>query len=125
MAVIVKPISCVTAIPVMLLSVLAALSGCAVGPNFKRPAAPAASDYGSAPIQGETATSPATGGGNAQRLVAGLDIPAEWWTLFQSPKLDRLVGQAMKANPDVNAAQAALRQTRELYAAERASFFPT
>jgi NodT family efflux transporter outer membrane factor (OMF) lipoprotein len=125
MAVIMKSISCVTAIPVMLLSALTALSGCAVGPDFKRPAAPAASDYGSAPIQGETATSPGTGGGNAQRMVAGMDIPAEWWTLFQSPKLDRLVGQAMKANPDVNAAHAALRQARELYAAERASFFPT
>jgi NodT family efflux transporter outer membrane factor (OMF) lipoprotein len=109
----------------MLLSVLATLSGCAVGPNFKRPAAPSAVDYGSAPVQGETVSTPETGGGNAQRLVAGMDIPAQWWTLFQSPKLDRLVEQGMKANPDVNAAQAALRQARELYAAERASFFPT
>ena len=54
-----------------------------------------------------------------------MDIPAQWWTLFQSPKLDRLVEQAMNANPNVNAAQAALRQSHELYAAERASFFPT
>jgi NodT family efflux transporter outer membrane factor (OMF) lipoprotein len=101
--------------------IIAALSGCAVGPDFKRPPAPTESDYGSAPAHGEL---PA-GEANDQRLVAGMDIPAQWWTLFQSPKLDRLVEQAMTASPNVNAAQAALRQSRELYAAERASFFPT
>jgi NodT family efflux transporter outer membrane factor (OMF) lipoprotein len=44
--------------------------------------------------------------------------------LFQSPKLDRLVEQALKANPNVGAAQASLRQAHELYAAQRTSFFP-
>jgi NodT family efflux transporter outer membrane factor (OMF) lipoprotein len=92
-----------------------------VGPDFKRPAAPTDSGYGSAPAQGEI---PSTDG-SAQRLIAGMDIPAQWWTLFQSPKLDRLVEQAMKANPNVTAAQAALRQSHELYAAQRTSFFPT
>jgi NodT family efflux transporter outer membrane factor (OMF) lipoprotein len=116
--------TCLTLVPVMAVSMIAALSGCAVGPSFKRPAAPSASDYGSAPVQGETVSSPGTGG-DAQRLVAGMDVPAEWWTLFQSPKLDRLVEQALKANPDISAAQAALRQSRELYAAERANFWPT
>jgi NodT family efflux transporter outer membrane factor (OMF) lipoprotein len=110
--------------PVMALTAIAALSGCAVGPNFKRPAAPSATGYGSASVQGETPSTEVTGG-NTQRLVAGMDIPAEWWTLFQSPKLDRLVGQALKANPNVGAAQAALRQSHELYVAQRASFFPT
>jgi NodT family efflux transporter outer membrane factor (OMF) lipoprotein len=44
--------------------------------------------------------------------------------LFQSPKLDHLVEQALRANPDVGAAQAALRQAHELYSAQRTSFFP-
>ncbi len=113
-----------TVFRVVALSVITALSGCAVGPNFKRPAAPTDSDYGNAPARGELPSSAGTGG-SAQRLVADMDIPAQWWTLFQSPKLDRLVEQALKANPNVSAAQAALRQSRELYAAERASFFPT
>jgi NodT family efflux transporter outer membrane factor (OMF) lipoprotein len=95
-----------------------------VGPNFKRPAPPSASDYGNASARTETASSPGTGG-NAQRLVAGMDIPAEWWTLFQSPKLNGLVEQAMKANPDIEAARAALRQAHELYLAQRASYWPT
>jgi NodT family efflux transporter outer membrane factor (OMF) lipoprotein len=103
--------------------VLASLSACAVGPNFKRPPAPAATGYGSAPRQGQTATAETTGG-NVQQFVAGMDIPSQWWTLFQSPQLDRLVEQALKANPDVGAAQASLRQAHELYLAQRTSFFP-
>jgi NodT family efflux transporter outer membrane factor (OMF) lipoprotein len=101
----------------------AALSACAVGPNFKRPTPPAATGYGSAPLQGETATAEGTGG-SAQRFVAGMDIPGQWWTLFQSRQLDLLVDEALKANPNVTAAQAALRQAHELYLAQRTSFFP-
>ena len=105
-------------------ALVASLSACAVGPNFKRPAAPAAMGYGSAPVQGETVSAEDTAG-SAQRFVAAMDIPGQWWTLFQSPKLDHVVGQALKANPDVGAAQAALRQAHELYLAQWTSFFPT
>ncbi|MGB6306315.1 MAG: efflux transporter outer membrane subunit [Steroidobacteraceae bacterium] len=104
-------------------SLAAGLSSCAVGPNFKRPSPPAATGYGSAPAQGETASAVGTGG-NVQRFVAGMDIPSQWWTLFQSPKLNHLVEQALKGNPDVGAAQAALKQAHELYLAQRTSFFP-
>ncbi|MGC1730995.1 MAG: efflux transporter outer membrane subunit [Steroidobacteraceae bacterium] len=103
---------------------LAALSACAVGPNFKRPAAPAAADYGTAPVAGATAASPVTGG-DQQRFVAGLDIPGQWWTLFKSPQLSGLVEEALKANPDITAAHAALRQAQDLYKAQRTGFFPT
>lgn len=103
---------------------LAALSACAVGPNFHRPAAPAATDYGSAPAQGSTVASPGTGG-NVQTFTGGMDIPGQWWTLFRSPKLNALVEQSLKGNPDVSAAQAALRQAHELYLAQWTSFLPT
>jgi NodT family efflux transporter outer membrane factor (OMF) lipoprotein len=102
---------------------IAALTACAVGPNFKRPTPPAAADYGSAPMHGETAATEGAAGG-AQRFVAGLDIPGQWWTLFRSPELDRLVEQSLKGNPNVGAAQAALRQAHELYLAQRTAFFP-
>jgi outer membrane protein TolC len=111
---------------------IGALTACAVGPNFKRPAAPAATDYGSAsaaPAAGDSANNPANSvakdAGEAQRFVAGMDIPDQWWTLFRSPALNRLIEQALKGNPDVEAAQAALRQAHELYLAQRTSFFPT
>jgi NodT family efflux transporter outer membrane factor (OMF) lipoprotein len=100
------------------------LTACAVGPNFHRPAAPKAADYGSAPSKGETVASPGTGGA-AQTFTSGLDIPAQWWKLFQSEKLTALVTQSLKGNPNLTAAQAALRQANELYKAQRTSLFPT
>ena len=101
---------------------LAALSACAVGPNFKQPPAPATPNYGTAPMQGDIE---ATERDATQRLVANLDIPSQWWTLFQSPKLNLLVEQALKGSPDVGAAQAALRQAHELYSAQWTALFPT
>src|SRR5208282_138910 len=102
---------------------IAGLAACAVGPDFRRPAAPPAPGYGSAPIQGDTASAPGSAG-NVQHFVVGMDIPDQWWILFQSPKLTRLVGQALKANPDVGAAQAALRQAHELYLAQWTALIP-
>jgi NodT family efflux transporter outer membrane factor (OMF) lipoprotein len=112
-----------TLIASLFAGVLAGLSACAVGPNFKRPPPPTATGYGAAPVQGQTTMAEAAGG-NAQQFVAGMDISSDWWTLFQSPKLNRLVEQALKANPNVGAAQASLRQAHELYSAQRTSFFP-
>ena len=112
-------------------ALMAALTACAVGPNFKRPAPPAATGYGNASAGQSAATRDAayTGangaGGDAQRFVAGMDIPNQWWTLFRSAKLNRLVEQALAGNPNVSAAQAALRQAHELYLAQRTSFFPS
>jgi NodT family efflux transporter outer membrane factor (OMF) lipoprotein len=101
----------------------AGLAACAVGPNFKRPAAPSAAGYGAASVQQQTVAVDMRGG-EAQRFSAGMDIPREWWTLFQSPDLNRLIEQALKSNPDLSAAQAALRQAHELYAAQRTAYFP-
>ena len=101
----------------------AGIAACAVGPSFKRPAPPADSGYGAAPSSGATQAVDVPAG-DAQRFLAGMDVPGEWWTLFKSPKLDRLVGQALKGNPNVGAAQAALKQAHELYLAQITSFFP-
>ena len=101
----------------------AVLPACAVGPNFKRPTPPERGRLRQRARKRRTAAAESAGG-DAQRFVAGMDIPSQWWTLFKSPQLDRLVEQALKANPDVGAAQAALRQAHELYLAQRTSFFP-
>ena len=98
----------------------AVVSACAVGPNFHRPAPPKDVDYGNAPVQGSTAAAPGTGG-NAQQFIDGMDIPGQWWDLFQSPKLNGLIEQALKGNPNIDAAHAALRQAHNLYRAQRAS----
>jgi NodT family efflux transporter outer membrane factor (OMF) lipoprotein len=72
---------------------------------------------------GQTASTESAGG-DPQRFVAGMDIPSQWWTLFKSASLNQMVEEALKANPNVGAAQAALRQAHELYLAQRTSFFP-
>ena len=113
-----------TALCVSALALVASLSDCAVGPNFKRPTPPTDANYGNAPSQGEMTAGPGTAGGT-QRFVNDMNIPAQWWTLFQSPKLNDLVEQSLKGNPDIAAAKAALRQAHELYLAERTTYWPT
>src|SRR5208337_3327972 len=63
--------------------------------------------------------------GATQRFDIGQDIQGEWWTLFHSQPLDRLVQRALRANPDIDAAQAALRQARENVYAGEGALFPT
>lgn len=108
-------------LPVML---LATLSGCAVGPRYVRPELPRTDRYTSVPLPVQTTTT-AVPIGDAQRFLIGARPQAKWWTAFGSPDLDRLVAQAFAANPDVEAAQAALRAARESYRAERGALLPT
>ncbi|WP_286835525.1 efflux transporter outer membrane subunit [Pseudomonas sp. PGPPP1] len=100
------------------------LAGCTVGPDFKRPEVPANADYSREKLTA-TAQADIDAGGAAQRLIAGMDIPGQWWALFRSPTLNALVEEALRANPDVSAAQAALRQANELVYADQASLFPS
>ena len=100
-----------------------AATGCAVGPNFRAPPPPATRRYLPAPLPSRTASAPVAGG-QAQRFVAARDIPGDWWTLFRSPQLNALIARALRHNPNLAAAQAALRQADEQLAAGRGSFFP-
>jgi NodT family efflux transporter outer membrane factor (OMF) lipoprotein len=102
----------------------ALLAGCAVGPDFKRPEAPAADAYTREPLPAATASADVAGG-NAQKLVMGADISAQWWTLFRSARLNALIDQALKNNPNVQAAQASLRQAQELVYAQQGFYYPT
>ena len=99
------------------------ISGCAVGPNFKRPTAPDVDGYTSQPLPAHTA-SVEIKGGEAQRFVHDMDIPGQWWTLFHSKPLNDLIEQSIKANPDLEGAQAALRGAWENVYAQRGAFFP-
>ena len=108
------------------LATVAAMSvnGCTVGPNFLRPKPPPVDGYTASPLPSQTAGA-TVAGGEAQRIVLGLDLPGQWWTLFRSPQLNSLVEAALKKNPDLVAAHAALRQANENAYAQRGFFFPT
>jgi NodT family efflux transporter outer membrane factor (OMF) lipoprotein len=97
--------------------------GACVGPNFHRPKAPDVERYTVEPIEPQTASADGPGGA-AQRFLTQQDVPRTWWTLFGSRELDNLVDEALKRNPQVQAAQGALRQALENTAAQRGSYFP-
>jgi NodT family efflux transporter outer membrane factor (OMF) lipoprotein len=100
------------------------LTRCAVGPDFEQPAAPDVTGYTPLPLADQTSSADVKGG-EAQRFVQGLDIPGQWWTVFHSEALNALVEQALKNNPTLPAAEAALRQAWENVYAEEGAFFPT
>jgi NodT family efflux transporter outer membrane factor (OMF) lipoprotein len=98
--------------------------GCAAGRNFHPVAAPAVSGYAPEPLPPHTASADVIGGA-PQTLQPGADIPGQWWTLFHSPQLNRLIEQALRANPDLQAAQAALREADENVSVQESYFYPT
>ena len=110
----------------LFLTLLASLlfAGCAVGPNFKKPAAPNVAGY--LPTPPSTTTNvPNVYAGEAQQFVQSRDIPGDWWTLFHSAALNDLIERALKANPDLKASQAALVVARENMLAQRGTYYPT
>ncbi|MFA5040559.1 MAG: efflux transporter outer membrane subunit [Bdellovibrionales bacterium] len=93
------------------------LGSCAAGPDFTPPDAPDVMSYDYKPLANSTAD-------GAQDLQIGQDIPAEWWTLFHSKELNKLVIKAIKENPDLASAEAALRVAQDNLSAGSAAFFP-
>ena len=101
------------------IALAAALAGCTVGPDFRAPDAPKVDRFTETPTPVRTEAAPAAAnGGAAQRFTDG-QLPAEWWTLFRSEALDRLVREGLGHSPTLDAARATLRQAQENYAAGR------
>lgn len=101
-----------------------AMGGCTVGPDFRTPAAPVATEYTATALPPQTASAPVAGG-ETQHFAPGQAIPAQWWHLFHSPALDQLIRQALKENPTLAAAQATLRQAQEnLRARSGTEYYP-
>src|SRR6187402_2865581 len=89
-----------------------AIGGCAVGPDYQRPATVDVSTYKEA--EGWVPAVP------ADTLERG-----PWWSLFKDPVLDQLASRVEVSNQNVAAAVAAYAQARALVREQRASLFPT
>ncbi|MBC7680689.1 MAG: efflux transporter outer membrane subunit, partial [Ferruginibacter sp.] len=94
------------------LAVTLLASGCAVGPNYQRPATVEVNQFKEA--QGWVPAAP------ADTLERG-----PWWELFGDTQLNTLAGQVEVSNQNVAAAVAAYAQARALVRVQRASLFPT
>lgn len=105
----------------LVLALLLTLAGCAVGPDFVRPQPPPDQHY-------ERDADPAAtiaAEGVAQRFAPGKAVEAEWWRLFNAPKIDAIIAAATAANPTLEAAQASLRQSQYSLRAGYGVFFPS
>lgn len=99
---------------------LLSLAGCTLGPDFQRPAAPEDGGY----TRGAPVGSTEVANGQAQRFVIGGALTPDWWRLFRSPSLDAAVRQAVAGSPDLQAAQASLRQSQDSLRAGHGVFYP-
>jgi NodT family efflux transporter outer membrane factor (OMF) lipoprotein len=103
-------------------SVLVAMlaSGCTVGPDFTQPTTPA-TNYAAS-----DETPPANAGSRApkQSFVPGGKLAPKWWTLFRSPALDSVVGQAVTGSFTLQGAQARVTQAQEAIAAASSGLYP-
>jgi multidrug efflux system outer membrane protein len=99
----------------MALSTIVASSlvgGCAVGPNYHRPA-----------VQTPAAYRDLSENASAQAQAASFaDLP--WWQVFQDPQLQDLIGTALKQNYDLRIATERINAARAQVAITRSSLFP-
>lgn len=107
------------------LAALPLVAGCVVGPQYHRPSLPPAHAYSPAPLPGSTAAAPGTAEGDSQSFDTARAVSAQWWTLFRSPALNRLIARSLAANPSIDAAIAALREAQESVYAQRGYFYPS
>ena len=101
----------------------ATLAGCAVGPEYRRPAPPAVASYTAEALPVGTATAPGVAGAT-QRFVSGGEIPSRWWELFRSQALDRWIREALAKSPTLGAAEATLRRAQEFRRARAGELLP-
>jgi len=94
---------------IALVTLLAALGGCAVGPNYVKPATPVAPQFA----------------GTAERDYSAQETQARFWTQFGDPTLDRLIDDALAANHDLRIALAHLVEARAERHEAQFDFAPT
>jgi NodT family efflux transporter outer membrane factor (OMF) lipoprotein len=87
-----------------------ALSACVAGPNYVRPDSPPRADQAFI--------------GSANPAVTSEAVQGDWWRLYQDPVLDRLVGDALKANTDLRVALANVERARALLRETRSQRLP-
>jgi NodT family efflux transporter outer membrane factor (OMF) lipoprotein len=96
----------------MLLVILLMISGCSVGPDYKRPDAPVPSSFKELK-------------GWRQALPRDQEIRTKWWEAFGDPILNSLAQQVNVSNQSIALAESQYRQAQALVQLARANYFPT
>jgi multidrug efflux system outer membrane protein len=82
------------------------LSGCKLGPNYKRPTVPVPTGW-KEPVPLDTS-------------LANL----QWWDLFQDPQLQELIRISLEENKDLKIAVERIEEARAFYGFQRADLYP-
>jgi NodT family efflux transporter outer membrane factor (OMF) lipoprotein len=96
------------------------LTGCTVGPQYVRPAAPLAPAFKEAPPENFKLEE-----GWKQAQPSDGQLKGDWWTLFNDPQLNTLEAQIDPANQTLKQAEANFRAARAAVRFNRASEAPT
>jgi len=110
---------------------MAALSGCAVGPNYKRPTIDVPDEYrapaslSSGGPASPTSSKPASSGTSAADNPAASLGEEDWSKVFQDPELQGLIRTALKNNFDVRIAAARVLQAQAQLGITRADQYPS
>ena len=100
-----------TSIGCLCVALVAALTGCAVGPAYQTPPVATPAAYREVP-------------GWERAVPAEVALDQTWWTLFGDANLNDLMAQLAISNQNVAAAAAAYAQARATVAGQRAAQFP-
>lgn len=96
--------------------------GCAVGPNYKRPAADVPVTYRDLPS--DQSLAPATQTAKPEPATASLG-DEKWWEVFQDQQLQGLIRTALKNNYDLRIAATRVLQARAQLGITRADQYPS
>ncbi|MDE2624353.1 MAG: efflux transporter outer membrane subunit [Betaproteobacteria bacterium] len=96
------------------------LAGCALGPDFRAPAAPDSERY----LAQQEPSSTLAADGRSQQFERAANPQAQWWQAFASPALDALVTRGLARSASLEAAQASLRQSARALEAGYGVFYP-
>ncbi len=96
--------------------ILLLVTGCTVGPDYRRPEMDLPGGFGAWAAQAKT--------GTTQPATQAVDF-ARWWTVFHDPQLNALIDRAMAGNLDLQSAAARVREARGQRGISASSLFPT
>jgi outer membrane protein, multidrug efflux system len=103
------------------MAIILVIGGCAVGPNYHRPAA-----LPTQPLpQSFTTVTPGTNQVVWKVAQPSANVPrGNWWEIFGNPELNRLELLALTNNQNIVASAAQFEQARQLMIEARSEFYP-
>ncbi len=97
----------------LVISIVFTLTGCAVGPNYKKPEIAIPSDWNN------------RFNGTPTEKQADIQSLATWWSTLNDPELSSLITRAVEGNLDVKEARSRILESRARRGVAQAGLFPT